>query len=87
MITQQGVEHVEFITFKGCNVPGESQALTTNRLRGQLRDCLQCCIELETLIREGHRKPLLASGRVLLDTDHLANLVCPCAADLVNHTT
>ncbi len=29
-ITSQGVDRVEFITFKGCNMPGESQALATN---------------------------------------------------------
>ncbi len=30
MITMQGVDQVEFITFEGCNVPGEGQAQTTN---------------------------------------------------------
>ncbi len=29
-ITTAGVEHVDFITFKGCNVPGDSQDLATN---------------------------------------------------------
>ncbi len=30
MIMSAGVYHVEFITFEGCNVLGESQALATN---------------------------------------------------------
>ncbi len=29
-ITQAGLEHMDFIMFEGCNVPGESQALATN---------------------------------------------------------
>ncbi len=50
-----------------------------------MRDRLNCCIELEMLTRKGHDRPLLARGRVLLDTDYLANLVCLAAADLVDH--
>ncbi len=42
---------MEFITFEGCNVPGEDQV--------QLR--------------------------ILMDTNHLANLVWPCVADLTDH--
>ncbi len=37
------------------------------------------------LTREGHDRPLLACGQVLLDMDYLANLVRPSAADLVDH--
>ncbi len=84
-IVVAGIDRVDFMTFDGCNAPGESQAQATNRLQGQLRDQLQCCIELETLIREGHRRPLLACRRLLLDTDHLSNPVQPSMADLVNH--
>ncbi len=73
------------IIFEGCNVLGESQDLATNQLQGQLRDRLQCCIELEMLIREGHDRLLLACGWALLDMDYLANLVHPSAADLVDH--
>ncbi len=41
--------------------------------------------QLEMLVNKGHNRPLLACGRVLLDTDYLANLVHPAAADLVDH--
>ncbi len=85
MITMAGVECVDFITFEGCNVLGESQDLATNHQQGQLRDCLQHCIELETMIREGHERLLLACSQVLLDMDHLSNLVHPSAANLVDH--
>ncbi len=30
MITQAGMECMDFITFDGCNMPGESQELATN---------------------------------------------------------
>ncbi len=53
-------------------------------MQDQLRDHLQCCIELETLTRERHERLLLACGRVLLDTNHLSNLVHLSAVDLVN---
>ncbi len=56
------MEWLEQITFEGCNVPGESQDLVTNQLQGQLRDHLQCCIELEMMIRESHDRLLLACG-------------------------
>ncbi len=84
-ITSAGVECMDQILFEDCNVPGESQDLATNQLQGKLRDRLNCCIELEMLTREGHDRPLLACGQVLLDTDYLANLVRPSAADLVDH--
>ncbi len=51
----------------------------------EMKDRLNCCIELEMLVRNGHDRPLLACGQVLLDTDYLANLVHPAAADLVDH--
>ncbi len=84
-ITMEGVDRVDQIHFDGCNVPGESQAMATNRLRGQMKTRLQWCIKLEVLVRNGHDRPLLACVRILLDTDHLANVVHPPAADLVDH--
>ncbi len=48
------MEWVEQITSEGCNVLGESQDLATNQLQGQLRDCLQCRIELGMMTRESH---------------------------------
>ncbi len=66
---------MDFMKFDGCNAPGESQKQAIYRLQSQLRDRLQCCIELDMLIREGHKRLLLACRRVLLDTDHLSNLV------------
>ncbi len=50
-----------------------------------MRTRLNRCIELEMLIRDGHNRPLLACGRILLDADHLTNVVRPLAADLVDH--
>ncbi len=84
MIIAEGIDRLDFMKFKGCNVPGESQEQATTWLQSQMRDRLQCCIELETLIREGHKEPLLASGQIFVDTDHLANIVQPSAADLVD---
>ncbi len=74
-IIAEGIDQVEFMKFEGCNAPGESQEQATAWLQGQMRDRLQCCIELETLITEGHKKPLLASGWSFVDTDHLANIM------------
>ncbi len=74
-ITQEGIERVEQIQFNGCNVPGESQVEATNRLQGQMKTRLNRCLELETLTRDGHSRPLLACGRILLDVDPLANVV------------
>ncbi len=51
-----------------------------------MKDHLNWCIELEMLVRNGHNRPVLACGRILLDTDHLANLVHPSAVNLVDHT-
>ncbi len=84
-ITTEGVERVQQILFEGCNMPGESLELATNRLQREVRDHLNRCIELEMLVRKCHDRPLLACGQVLLDTDYLANLVHPAAADLVDH--
>ncbi len=36
-ITSEGIDRVEQIRFGGCNVPGESQALATNHLQGQMK--------------------------------------------------
>ncbi len=59
--------------------------MATNRLQGQMKTHMNQCIELEMLVRNGHDRLLLACGRILLDTDHLANVVHPSAADLVDH--
>ncbi len=74
-ITSEGIDRVNQIHFDGCNVPGESQALATNHLQGQMRTQLQWCLELEMLVRDGHNRPLLACGRILLDIDPLGNVV------------
>ncbi len=37
------------------------------------------------LTRDGHSRPLLSCGLILLDVDPLANVVRPSAADLVDH--
>ncbi len=57
----------------------------TNRLQVQMKTRLNRCLELETLTRDGHDRPLLACGWILLDVDPLANVVRPAAADLVDH--
>ncbi len=46
---------------------------------------MQCCIEIEMMIREGLERLLLVCGRTLLDTDHFSNLVRLSIADLVDH--
>ncbi len=74
-ITTEGIERVEQIRFEDYNVPGESQVEATNRLQGQMKTRLNRCLELETLTRDGHNRPLLACGRILLDVDPLANVV------------
>ncbi len=84
-IRTKGIERVEQIRFEDYNVPGESQAEATDRLQGQMKTRLNRCLELETLTRDGHSRPLLACGRILLDVDPLANVVQPAAADLVDH--
>ncbi len=61
-ITTEGVECINQILFEGCNVPGESQDLATNRLQREMKDRLNRCIELEMLVRKGHNQPLLACG-------------------------
>ncbi len=61
--------------------------MATSRLQGQMKTRMNRCIELETLVRNGHDWPLLACGRILLDTDHLANVVRPSAADLMDHAS
>ncbi len=59
--------------------------MATNRLQGQMKARLYRCWELEKLTRDGHERPILACGRVLLDVDPLANVVRPAVADLVDH--
>ncbi len=66
-------------------MPGESQEEATNRLQVQMKTRLNWCLELETLTRDSHDRPLLACGWILLDVDPLANMVRPAAADLVDH--
>ncbi len=83
-ITQEGIDRVEQIRFDGCSLPGEQDDTATRRLQGQMRSRVQRCWELETLIRDGHDRPILACGRVLLDIDPLSNVVRPPAADLVD---
>ncbi len=84
-IMKEGIKRVEQIQFEGHNVPGESQAEATNRLQGHMKVRLNRCLELETLTRDGHNRPMLSCGRILLDIDPLANVVRPTAADLVDH--
>ncbi len=62
-ITAEGIDRVNQIHFDDCQVPNEAQNLVTNRLQGQMRDHLQWCLELETLTRNGHDRPLLACGQ------------------------
>ncbi len=73
-ITQEGIDRADYMTFPGCCLPGETQPQTDTHLQGELRDRFNRCLELEVLMREEFHLPLLASGRVLLNTDHLANI-------------
>ncbi len=84
-ITNEGIQWVEQIRFEGCGVPGESDDQTANCLQSQMKTRLNRCEELEMLVRDGHCRPLLACGRILLDVDPLSNVVRPAAADLVDH--
>ncbi len=69
--------------FPGCCLPRETQPQTDVHLQGELRDCFYRCLELEVLMCEEFHLPLLASGCVLLDTDHLANIVWPCGSSWI----